>query len=176
MTEESDQIHPRYSCNEFIIVWCNGEGDMETLMHVHRRGKYDAQGRKIGRRLVDDVGLSTCDCLEFDGPGGRVYAPSPSASAAGGTKRPGLWCIGAVFRQWEDDSGLGNIEQAITLTRGGPAPKWRRLKPDELAAFMLGRVTPEIEAWLCGPTQTVWDRSPVEARPWAPSADAEGES
>lgn len=174
MSEKAEEIYPSYSENVFIVVWCNGDGDMETLMHVHRRGTY-AQGRKIGRRLVDDVGLSTCDCLEFDGPGGREHAPAPSASASGGTKRPGLWCIAAVFRQWEDDSGLGNIEQLITLTRGGPAPRWRRLKPAELAAVMLGRVPQNIEAWLCGPTQTVWDRSPVEARPWASRAGDDGE-
>ena len=165
MSEESEDEFSAltYACNEFIVVWSNGQGDMETLMHVRRRTKI-AQGRKIGRKLVDDVGLSTCDGLEFEGPGGKEYAPAPSASASGGTTKPGLWCIAAVFREWEDGTGFGNIEQAISLADGGPAPQWRRLRPAELAAAAVGKVTPEIEAWLLGPTQAVWDHSEVEPR------------
>lgn len=148
----SHDAAPEFAQNVFLVVWRDG-GDDDPLMVVHRRGKF-CQGRKIGRRLEDSADLSTSDCLEFYGPGSKQARPG--ATDAGGTTKPGLWCITAVFRQWDDGE---SIEQAISLTKGGPAPKWRRMAQDELVAFAKGGVSKKIEAWLLGPTQALWDGS-----------------
>ena len=150
----SHDAAPEFAQNVFLVVWRDG-GDDDPLMVVHRRGKF-CQGRKIGRKLEDSADLSTSNCLEFYGPGSKQARPG--AMDAGGTTKPGLWCITAVFRQWDDGE---NIEQAISLTRGGPAPKWRRMDRVELAAFAKGGVSKKVEAWLLGPTQALWDGSPV---------------
>ena len=150
----SHDAAPEFAQHVFLVVWRDG-GDDDPLMLVHRRGKF-CQGRKIGRKLEDSADLSTSDCLEFYGPGSKQARPG--ATDAGGTTKPGLWCITAVFRQWDDGE---NIEQAISLTKEGPAPKWRRMDRVELAAFAKGGVSKKIEAWLLGPTQELWDGSPV---------------
>lgn len=146
MDNKSVEREATCTCNHWVVAWWNeDENEMHPLMHVHRLEAGDhLQGRGVmvlgaGEpmpfMLEDVVGADFVD-------GHFEVEPIPSGDSAG------LWCIGVVHCTWEDEGGLGYIEQAMVESADGLAPSWRRLTPEELTATALGLVTQEVAEWL----------------------------